>query len=248
MFLALRAGLRYDLFGLCAIFLPQRDLVRHVFNQRKHAYLTHSSDITAALSAFLSRDPVHTMDFYRFKKSWKGLPGRARIQAMTSDTQDHPLHGSPPPLPRSKVTHMRWADDFHQAATDHPGAPIASCTTPTSPSLPPFIKGAIKVGNHRYSSAAFQITLCHTFHGWYSTRFHQGADDETHCHCPRGPPHSAKHILTECPLFTHHRRLFFSNHSYQWIFSTEQGGHALTQFLHYTQQLLWPLPPRPDPP
>ena len=95
---------------------------------------------------------------------------------------------------------------------------------------------------------SFQITLRHAFHSWYSTRFRQGADDKTHCHCPRGPPHSAKHILTECPLFTYHRCLFFSNHSYQWIFSTEQGGHALTQFLHYTQQLLWPLPPRPDPP
>ena len=167
---------------------------------------------------------------------------------MTMDAQDHPLHGSPLPLPRSKTIHMNWADDFRQAATNNPGAPIASCTIPTSPSLPPYVRGAIKVGNRWYTSATFQITLHHAFHSWYSTRFCQGADNETRCHCPMGPPHSAKHILTECPLFTYHCCLFFGNHSYQWIFSTEQGGHALTQFLHYTQQLLWPLPPCPDPP
>ena len=205
-----------------------------MFDQHKHAYLTFSSDITAALSAFLSWDPAHTVDFYHFKKSWKGLLGRASLCALSTDAQNHPLRGSPPPLPHSRTIHMRWADDFHQAATDNPRTAIVSCTTPTSLSLLPFIRGAIKVGNCRYASAAFQITLRHTFDSWYSNRFRQGTGDETRCHCPWGPPHSAKHILTECPLFAYHCRLFFGNHSYRWIFSTKQGSHALTKFLHYT--------------
>ena len=190
---------------------------------------------------------MHTVDFYHFKKSWRGLPGQARLELLSTEAQNHPLCGTPPLLPHAKTIHLQWADDFRQAVTDHPRTAIASCTTPTSPSLPPYIKGAIKVGNCHYSSAAFQITLCHTFNSWYSTHFHHGMDNKTCCHCLRGPPHSSKHILTECPLFTYHHQLYFGNHSYQWIFSTEVGGHALTKFLHYTQQLLWPLPLRPDP-
>ena len=98
MFLALQAGLQYDLFGPCAIFLPQHDLTHCLFNQCKHAYLTFLSNITAALSAFLSQDPAHTVDFYHFKKSWKGLPGQARLDSLSSDTQNHPLL-SPTPKP-----------------------------------------------------------------------------------------------------------------------------------------------------
>ena len=165
---------------------------------------------------------------------------------MRQGTGPTPLQ-VPIPLPYVKTTHLLWVDDFRQAVTDNPGAPITSCTTPTSPTLPPFVKGAIKVGNCHYFSTAIQISTHHTFHGWYSIHFQQGVDDKTCCHCDRGPPHSAKHILTECPLFAHHCCLFFGNHSYHWILSTKAGGLALTKFLHYIQQLLWPLPPHPDP-
>ena len=169
------------------------------------------------------------MDFYHFKKSWKGLLGQACLATLSTKAQNHPLCGHPPPIPCSRTIYLRWGDEFCQAITDNPGTAIVSCTTPTSPTLPPFIRGAIKVGNHQYSSAAFQITLCNTFDSWYSTHFRHGADDKTRCHCPRGPPHSAKHILTECPLFTFHRQLFFSNHSYQWIFSCH--GQAAMSFV-----------------
>ena len=36
--------------------------------------------------------------------------------------------------------------------------------------------------------------------------------------------------------------------SLRTLLSLEDGGHRLVKFLHYTQALLRPLPPRPDPP
>jgi hypothetical protein len=60
--------------------------------------------------------------------------------------------------------------------------------------------------------------------------------------------HTVTHVLTICPLTAHHRELLLHNSTLAFIFCTEEGGKALAHFLHYTQLLLRPLPPRPDPP
>ena len=61
-------------------------------------------------------------------------------------------------------------------------------------------------------------------------------------------PHTVEHVLSDCPL-THQLRDTHLHHSgLQFIFGTKAGGVALTRFLHFSQLLQCPLPPRPDPP
>lgn len=55
--------------------------------------------------------------------------------------------------------------------------------------------------------------------------------------------------LLQFPLLEEARSKFFGPHpTLDRIFKTEAGGRSLCDFLHATQVLLHPLPPRPDPP
>ena len=57
-----------------------------------------------------------------------------------------------------------------------------------------------------------------------------------------------RHVLTACPQTASQRRKFLRDSTIGEIFSSELGGARLCRFLHFTQALLRPLPPRPDPP
>ena len=60
--------------------------------------------------------------------------------------------------------------------------------------------------------------------------------------------HTVEHVLTSCPLTTSFRDKFLRNMSISEIFGTELGASRLCRFLHFSQTLQRPLPPRPDPP
>jgi len=66
-------------------------------------------------------------------------------------------------------------------------------------------------------------------------------------HCPCGARYSTKHLLLRCRLLNPHRHLLH-NLPFHLIFRDRIGGKALAAFLHATQVLLRPLPPRPYPP
>jgi hypothetical protein len=51
-----------------------------------------------------------------------------------------------------------------------------------------------------------------------------------------------------CPLVAPLRSSILCNSSLDFIFGTEDGGFRLATFIHMSQTLLRPLPPRPDPP
>ncbi len=81
------------------------------------------------------------------------------------------------------------------------------------------------------------------------------ADGSPSRNCPPGIlpfgrilPHTVLHILTACPLTSHLRATILLNCSLPMIFGTELGASRLCRFLHFSQLLLRPLPPRPDPP
>ena len=114
MFLALRAGPRYDLFGLVSVFLPQGDLLPRLFNLRKHRYLSFSSSITSQISTFLSANPAHALDFYRFKKSWKGLPGPSELEHLRTLAQDSPVRCPSAPLSRSQQAWLAYSNIYHE--------------------------------------------------------------------------------------------------------------------------------------
>ena len=56
------------------------------------------------------------------------------------------------------------------------------------------------------------------------------------------------HVLTACPLTATYRSKFLRNCSVEDLFRSELGAKRLCRFLHFSQNLLCPLPPRPDPP
>ena len=56
------------------------------------------------------------------------------------------------------------------------------------------------------------------------------------------------HVTQACPLTAAHRSRFLRNCSVEELFRSELGSTRLCRFLHYSQSLLRPLPPRPDPP
>ena len=60
--------------------------------------------------------------------------------------------------------------------------------------------------------------------------------------------HTVEHVLLECPLTASLRDSHLHHSGLHFIFGTEAGGVALTRFLHFSQLLQRPLPPRPDPP
>jgi len=72
-----------------------------------------------------------------------------------------------------------------------------------------------------------------------------GAEDNTTCPC--GARYSTKHILLRCCLLRPHHHLL-GNLPFHLIFQSREGGRGFAAFLHATQVLLRPLPPRPDSP
>jgi len=136
--------------------------------------------------------------------------------------------------------------------TPHSGPAWTSCSPPESSQPPPFIRGVLSAGNRRYFSTAIQLTTRHAFTADYSVKvkFRPDAGDNLICPCSSRPPftlHTTEHVLLSCTLLGDARaRSFGSNTNLPHIFGTEAGGRQLCDFLHATQVLLHPLPPRPD--
>jgi hypothetical protein len=113
--------------------------------------------------------------------------------------------------------------------------------------LHPWVHGVLKRGSRRLQAAMFQIATGHCFAADYSTAFRQGSDDCTDCpDCGAFGSHT--HILNDCPGLQWAREEWLHNHSSYSIFSCEETGTYLMDFLFYTQRLLQPLDPVPPPP
>ena len=67
-------------------------------------------------------------------------------------------------------------------------------------------------------------------------------DPSSHTHL-----YTLHHVLTACPLTTTYRTKFLRNCSVEELFHSELGAKRLCRFLHFSQTLLCPLLPRPDP-
>ena len=64
----------------------------------------------------------------------------------------------------------------------------------------------------------------------------------------RPPLHAVHHVLTTCPLTHTLRTRFLCNMEVADLFRSELGSTRLCRFLHFSQELLRPLLPRPNPP
>ena len=61
-------------------------------------------------------------------------------------------------------------------------------------------------------------------------------------------PNTVEHVLTACPLMAPFQCAGLHDLSLYTIFSTKEEGQRLGEFLQFSQWLLWPLSPQPDPP
>jgi len=98
LFAAVCQGLTYaPLSNHVRIFLPDLSLSNYLFRLHKHSFLDLSRSFTLLLSNFLSADPMHHVDVFRYSIKWPGLPGMARIDSLSEEQQRivFPL----PPLP-----------------------------------------------------------------------------------------------------------------------------------------------------
>ena len=191
------------------------------------------------------------MEIRRFNPSNPRGPGFASHNEILERAQIFFASHPDPPLSNKARVFADWKRDYMNA--DHTGLAWQSCEIPESSTPPAFVRGALSAGNRQYLSAAIQLSTSHDFTADYSMKFRPDAPDNLICPCSSDRPpyqlHTRKHVLLECPLFADARlKAFGPNSSLAHIFQTEAGGRHLTMFLHVTQALLRPLPPRPDPP
>jgi hypothetical protein len=252
MFKALLKGLSNHIYGHVSIFIPHRNVFPLLFRVLKHSFLPMSIRLTSILSDFLTVDALHSAEILWFSVKWAGRTLKAIWDAITAEAQPHVI--PTPPSSHSAMAFAAWREEYPRRR----GTAWRSCQPPSDSTPPPFIQGVLSRGNRRYFAAAIQITTGHAFDADYSDRFRPTAGDTTTCPCADSdayasqdlpPRHTITHILTECPLHSCARARYLHNPSTpNEVLLDERGGRNLVDFLHYTQALLRPLPPRPDPP
>ena len=237
------------------IFLPAPADSFSLFRLSKHAGLTFSHLITYHLQTFLQADTLHHVRITRISAKWSGLPGKDTLAELTARHQPL-LFPIPPP---SLTTHKRrailavyqyWEEmDKSSECTSRISPPSTTSFNPQ-----PFTLGTIrsrrKRGRRIYSTGT-QAFTGHGFFKEYSVRFRPHADDNIICPCIALPPRhfTREHVLTQCPLHASPRQRHFGRrNNMNFIFGTEDGGHAFADFVDETGVFLRPLPPRPDPP
>jgi hypothetical protein len=159
-----------------------------------------------------------------------------------------------PHIPPSKARmFLEWATDWVPLKREDYRRHRRALSDPPMDGLHPFVHGVIKKGSRRLQCAAFQIVTGHCFAGDYSVAFRQGSDDRTDC-LDCGAFCSHTHILDTCPELEVAQTVWLHNHSSYSIFSCEETGSYLVEFLYHTQRLLRPIdllpipiPPEPDP-
>jgi len=109
LFSALCNGLMYAFISNhVRIFLPDLSLQPYLFHSHKHPLLDLSHSFLSILSTFLSADPVHHIDLFRYSIKWSGLPGMATVDSL-SKVQQQLIFPDPPPsllLPKARLLHL----------------------------------------------------------------------------------------------------------------------------------------------
>ena len=237
-------------FGHILIFIPNKSLLRYLLDFSKHRFLPFSRRLRAFFSSFFT-NAQHSAEILWFSTRWSSKALDRVFEHLAEEAQLVTLPSPPSFSPAAKAI-AAWAETYTSNARRSFYSTVPP--DPACPQPPPFIRGALAHGNRRYSSAAFQIATGHGFFADYSDSFRAQADDNTTCPCGevfniRPVRHSLEHVLFRCPLHSNPRARHLGGYSsLRTLLSSEDGGHRLVKFLHYTQALLRPLPPRPDPP
>jgi len=110
--MALCNGLMYaHLSNHIRIFLPDLSLRPYLFRLHKHPLLNLSHAFNSALSSFLSADPLHHIDLFRYSIKWSGLLGMAMIDTLSEEQQSIVFPLPPPSLLNPKAHLLRMMQD-----------------------------------------------------------------------------------------------------------------------------------------
>ena len=227
-----------------------------------NVYLPFSTSFSMLFPRILDAFPSHSIQLRPFSPKWARLPGGDLVKDFTERAQRGTARLPPIPPSNKAKAFQDWHAEY--ITQNHSGPAWASCQPPSDANPPPFIIGSLSAGNRCLFAASIQTTTRHAFDANYSMNFRPQANDTTLCPCDTtwetraanpsddlAPPihHTVEHVLTNCPHFNEQRIAIFGSRSpsLPFIFGTERGGRQLVEFLHATQALLRPLPPRPDP-
>ena len=190
LFLALCQGLTYaSLSNHVCIFLPDLSLQPYLFRSHKHPLLDLSHAFLSLLSSFLSADPVHHIDIFRYSIKWSGLPGTAIVDTL-SEEQQQIIFPDPPPsllLPKARLLRL-FQEQFDLLRRD---SRIWQSIIRPDGKPPPFIQGALSRQDRRTFSSAVQLAFDHAFMCTYSRIFRPNAGDNLWCPCCSPPPPTA---------------------------------------------------------
>jgi len=193
---ALCDGLIYaHLLNHIHIFLPDLSLSNYLFQTSKHPYLTFSHSVMSSFSSFLSANPVHHVDLFRYSVKWSGLLGNLVIDEL-SDREQRITFPLPPTSLLPPKAHLLQDFQCQYDDTCKDARYWQSIICPDSkPS--PFYTGILSNKDHRTSSSAAQLSFDHAFTSSYSQQFRPNADNNLFCPCEAFEPPSFDQLMTE---------------------------------------------------
>jgi len=190
LLMALCNGLTYaSLSNHICIFLLDLSLKPYLFCLHKHPLLNLSHAFHLALSAFLSADPLHHVDLFRYSIKWSGLLGMATIDTLLEEQQSIVFLLPPPSLLNPKAHLLRMMQDQYDLL--HRDSRIWQSIIRPDGKPPPFIQGAISHKDCRTFSSAVQLAFDHAFTILYSDIFQANAGDNPFC-----PEHGSPTLLS----------------------------------------------------
>jgi hypothetical protein len=235
---------------LISIFYTDKSFPSYVTSTYASPHLPFSSAIVTAFDDLLT-DPDLTFTGFWFSKAWVGARTKEWQPQRKEEATYRTIHILPPLPPSKDRIYLEWHRNrapFHRSDSRRTYAVFHDDPLP---SPHPFVTGVLSSSSRSLQSASFQLATHHAFHADYSTSFRPTAGDNTLCpHCDL--PWTMTHVLFDCDHFWEERGMILDplhHNTIHQLFSSKNGGRRLVEFLHATQALLRPLPPRPtDPP
>jgi endonuclease/exonuclease/phosphatase (EEP) superfamily protein YafD len=235
---------------LISIFYTDKSFPTYATSTYSSTHLPLSLALTHAFEDLLT-DADLTFTGFWFSKAWAGARAGEWHPQRKAEATFKTIYEQPPlPSSRDRIF-SEWRRNRAPFRRSDPRRLYSVFYDDPSPSLHPFVIGALSGNSRSLQSAAFQLATHHAFHADYSSSFRPTAGDNTTCpHCSAS--WTMPHVLFDCDTFWEARGLHLDpiyHNTIHHLFSSKPGGRRLVEFLHATQALLRPLPPRPtDPP
>jgi hypothetical protein len=215
---------------LISIFYTDKSFPTYATSTYASSHLPFSLTITHAFNDLLA-DADLTFTGFWFSKAWVGARAEEWHQQCKEDATYKTIYELTPLPPSRECIFSEWRRNclpfchsdqrqFYSVFHDDP-----------SPSLQPFVIGALSSKSRSLQCAAFQLATHHAFHADYSTSFRPTAGDNTSCpHC--NVPWTMPHVLFDCDTFWEARGLILNpihHNTIHHLFSSKVGGRPPTR-------------------